>query len=206
LVVGSATNDAAVLAVGSANQVLTVDSSTTTGLKWAAASSGAYTVVKARTNFSAVTDTGTTFDNVFTSTYKNYIIIIDNISGSLTGSGSTLNMKLRYSGSTQATYNGNTNQVNNAGTVTNINGSSASAIGMGQLYSGDGSLFHCLLFGANDSGVYTKISYFGHTAALEGSLNGSWYPLTARSYDGFQLSASSGTITGNVTIYGLAVS
>jgi hypothetical protein len=36
LVVGSATNDASVLAVGSANQVLTVDSSTSTGLKWAA--------------------------------------------------------------------------------------------------------------------------------------------------------------------------
>jgi hypothetical protein len=36
LVVGSATNDASVLAVGSANQVLTVDSSTATGLKWAA--------------------------------------------------------------------------------------------------------------------------------------------------------------------------
>lgn len=35
LVVGSATNDAAVLGVGSADQVLTVDSSTTTGLKWA---------------------------------------------------------------------------------------------------------------------------------------------------------------------------
>ena len=41
LVVGSGTNDAAVLAAGSANQVLTVDSSTTTGLKWQApASSG----------------------------------------------------------------------------------------------------------------------------------------------------------------------
>lgn len=39
LVVGSGTNDAAVLAVGSANQVLTVDSSTGTGLKWAAPSS-----------------------------------------------------------------------------------------------------------------------------------------------------------------------
>jgi hypothetical protein len=39
LVVGSDTNDASVLAVGSANQVLTVDSSTATGLKWAAPTS-----------------------------------------------------------------------------------------------------------------------------------------------------------------------
>jgi hypothetical protein len=37
LVVGSATNDSGVLAVGSTSQVLTVDSSTATGLKWAAA-------------------------------------------------------------------------------------------------------------------------------------------------------------------------
>jgi hypothetical protein len=42
LVVGSGTNDAAVLAVGSANQVLTVDSSTGTGLKWAAPSSPSF--------------------------------------------------------------------------------------------------------------------------------------------------------------------
>lgn len=40
LVVGSATNDAAVLAVGTNNHVLTADSSTSTGLKWAAAGGG----------------------------------------------------------------------------------------------------------------------------------------------------------------------
>lgn len=42
LVVGSATNDAAVLGVGSNDQVLTADSSTATGLKWATASGGSF--------------------------------------------------------------------------------------------------------------------------------------------------------------------
>jgi hypothetical protein len=41
LVVGSATNDAAVLGVGANDTVLTADSTTATGLKWAALSAGA---------------------------------------------------------------------------------------------------------------------------------------------------------------------
>jgi hypothetical protein len=45
LVVGSATNDAAVLGVGSNDQVLTADSSTATGLKWAAPAGGAGNMV-----------------------------------------------------------------------------------------------------------------------------------------------------------------
>jgi hypothetical protein len=45
LVVGNATNDSSVLAVGSTDQVLTVDSSTATGLKWATASAGGMTLL-----------------------------------------------------------------------------------------------------------------------------------------------------------------
>jgi hypothetical protein len=54
LVVGNATNDSGVLAVGTTDQVLTVDSSTATGLKWATASAGGMTLI------STTTLTGTT--------------------------------------------------------------------------------------------------------------------------------------------------
>jgi hypothetical protein len=45
LVAGSATNDAAVLGVGSNDQVLTADSSTATGLKWATPAAGGMTLL-----------------------------------------------------------------------------------------------------------------------------------------------------------------
>jgi hypothetical protein len=49
LVVGNATNDSGVLAVGSTDQVLTVDSSTATGLKWATVSAGPGNLVQIAT-------------------------------------------------------------------------------------------------------------------------------------------------------------
>ena len=49
LVVGNATNDSGVLAVGTTDQVLTVDSSTATGLKWAAPAGGAGNMVQIAT-------------------------------------------------------------------------------------------------------------------------------------------------------------
>jgi hypothetical protein len=68
LVVGSGTDASSTLAVGSANQVLTVDSSTATGLKWAAASGATFAGVWAG-NATAIqtlsnnTETVLTFDS-----------------------------------------------------------------------------------------------------------------------------------------------
>jgi hypothetical protein len=49
LVVGNATNDSGVLSVGANDTVLTADSSTATGLKWAAPSSGGMTLLSTTT-------------------------------------------------------------------------------------------------------------------------------------------------------------
>ena len=65
LVVGNATNDSGVLAVGSANQVLTVDSSTATGLKWATAGGGGKVLqVVSTTKDDAFSTTSTSFTDV----------------------------------------------------------------------------------------------------------------------------------------------
>ena len=175
-------------------------------MKWAAPSSGAMVLVKARTTFTAVSDTSTTFDSVFTSTYKNYIVIIDDIGGSVGGGGSTLQYQFRYGTTTQTSYVGNTNQVSKAGTVTNINAATATSAGLSQIYVGDASLIQCTVSGVAVTNRYAQIAQYGWTSALEGSLNGGFAASTARNYDGFILSASSGTITGAATVYGLVAS
>jgi hypothetical protein len=68
LVVGNATNDSGVLAVGSTDQVLTVDSSTATGLKWATASSGGMTLLST-TTLSGATTTISSISGAYTDLY-----------------------------------------------------------------------------------------------------------------------------------------
>jgi hypothetical protein len=65
LVAGSATNDAAVLTVGANDTVLTADSTTATGLKWAAASSGGMTLLST-TSLSGATVTLSSINQTYT--------------------------------------------------------------------------------------------------------------------------------------------
>jgi hypothetical protein len=85
LVVGSATNDAAVLSVAStAGHVLTVDSSTTTGLKWAAPAAGGKVlqVVEGTTDTTTTisvvdwTDTGLTASITPSSTSSKILVLV----------------------------------------------------------------------------------------------------------------------------------
>lgn len=71
LIAASAADTAARLAVGSNGQVLTADSTTSTGLKWASAASGGMTVIASGT----LTTTGTTLSSLSQS-YKDLILVL----------------------------------------------------------------------------------------------------------------------------------
>jgi len=72
LVVGSATNDASVLAVGTNNYVLTADSAQATGLKWAAAAAGGK-ILQVRYN-STTTEKTNTSSSTFVDTNLSHTI------------------------------------------------------------------------------------------------------------------------------------
>ena len=74
LVVGNATNDSGVLSVGANNTVLTADSSTATGVKWATASSGGMTLLSTTTLSGA-----STVISSIDQTYVNLFILVTGV-------------------------------------------------------------------------------------------------------------------------------
>lgn len=102
LVVGTTTNDSGILAVGSANQVLTVDSSTATGLKWATAGGGGLDLL------STTTMSGSTL--TISSISQDYDQLYITVTGSYFSSGTNgFYLKMRFNSDTGSNYNfGNT--------------------------------------------------------------------------------------------------
>ena len=199
LISATAADTPARLAVGTNGQVLTADSTQSTGLKW---SNGGMTLIS-RTTFSNVASQA--FDNVFSSTYKNYQVIIETLYG--TG-GSNGYFQFRYgAGLTKSTsYYSSFTGYQPSGTAF-------------QYLTNNGSSFNIGVIGNNgDNGntVAFTISKVGNTSEMPRILGntadnwnrryaaGSGSLEVADTYNGFILSASSGNIYGTVSIYGLA--
>jgi hypothetical protein len=201
LVVGTGTDASTTLAVAStAGYVLQVDSAETTGLKWAAASSGALTKIS-RVDFSNVASQA--FDGVFTSTYTAYIVVVETVSGSI---GSDLRLQLQYSTNTvQSTnyYAGN-HWVNSSASQTLGGDHNAAHITILKgLYSGETSSTSFYVTPAGNSSNRTTVYGQGMS-----NNNAAFYAFgglaVAQTYTGFKIFSSSGNITGTVAIYGLA--
>ncbi len=175
-------------------------------MEWQAASSGAITLVK-RASFTNVANTGTTFDDVFSTTYKSFQIVFETMTAAT--DDNTLQIQLRYAGpATQASlYFGNTLVVNyDSTTITNTttNGGTsmtiAPAVGGSGGDSGSGFL-NVFKVGYNAGPIVTG-NYMA-TGWLRSSIT--WQSTSQlRTYTGFLVKSSSSNITGTVAVYGLA--
>jgi hypothetical protein len=208
LISATAASTVARLPVGSDTQILVADSTASTGLKWAtpAAAASGLTLISRQT-FSNVATTTTTFDGVFTSTYKTYMVVIEKAWAATPGDD--LLVQFRYAGpTTQATgYYGSLNYATYNAAYTHLGISNASAL--------------TLTVAAGPTGESTKATmYFvgvGNTSE-QGSLYGQGITgynesqnvfgggphIGSQTYTGFILSSTSSNISGTVAVYGLA--
>jgi len=209
LIAGTAADTAARLAVGTNGYYLKADSTTATGLAWGAVTVSSGLTLIARTAFSAVSSQ--IFDSVFTSTYANYLVRIDSIHGS--SAADALHLQLRYGTTTAAaSYQGGRVNVTNTGTVTgggvdnqsvmtlapNVGSSGEPTVGSINFYRVGNSAQR-----ANFDGTIVNMTYSANPGFLT---FGGTYNDAANTITGFLLKAAAGTITGTVSIYGLAKS
>lgn len=158
-----------------------------------------------RATFSNVATTTTTFDSVFTSTYKSYMVIIEQIYAAT--DTDDLHLLFRYGGtSATAAYYSSTILSPSNTTVSNSNVSNGAQVtlatdtGNSTIPSGATLFFHNIGSGSSKPQVHGQLMS-GVGAPTIFTFGG--YQNTAQSYDGFLLKSSSTNITGTVSVYGL---
>jgi hypothetical protein len=210
IVVGTGSGTYDNLPIGTTGQILTADTTVSPyKVKWAtaAAPSSGMTLISTA-SFSGVSSTGTTFDGVLSSTYTYYQIMYS-VYGSV--NGAALQMQLRYAGPTTQTtgYYWLNDVIEGAGPSSTLTRNAAASEVQLSTYvssAGRGTRGEVNLF-TNDPSGGQRVAFLFNAFFMDnqGQASGAGQQDTGRAYTGFLFKPASGTLTGTISVYGLAL-
>lgn len=163
LVVGNATNDSGILAVGANGTVLTADSAEATGVKWAAAGGGSLTLLSTTNIAAAASTTVTSIDQ----TYTNLIVLVEGVSQTNSGDGIRI-----APNSVQTTYSGVIASSASAPSTTTTTDISIYN-GFGITSSNTNNVFLCEIFNYASTTQFKPMTMVS-SAIASGNPQGSW--------------------------------
>lgn len=202
LVYGTGADTFTKLGIGTANQVLRVNSGATAP-EWATVGAAGMSLITRQT---ITGSSGTNIDSVFTSTYRSYLIVVENVNSANGNPNADFQMQLRYS-TTTASGNYKFRET--------ILGASYSATerNTSQLLLstdiGDGSQNNSCWVNLTRVGNTSERAYWwaeGANAYTGENLLTPGYLNDAQTYTGVRFTASTGTFDATIAIYGLAKS
>jgi hypothetical protein len=204
LIAATAADTASRLAVGANGTVLTADSSSATGLAWAAPTGGLVKLIAGTFTTSASVNPGA----YFTTTYKRYKLLITTTGSN---SGTELQLRFRYGGnatSQTANYYGGYLGRDGQGSAiaTDFDNQAQASFGRYSTTASADSIYELTFTnlgqGASDEPAYTGTGLNRGRSCYQ--MLGAYTTQARTDYDGIEFYPAAGTITGSYTLYGLA--